>query len=206
MAESSVQVTEGSGKRLHTFDRSIAGNTVHDEVIVQGEPYLATYYGQPTVVSTLGTANAHVVQIMAGASKPVYIKRIVAYLTVAASAQVQCVIQLMRVSTAGTGGTAGNINPLDSTDGAAGATIRHNLTASKGTEGVVLDEADVLVPSALQPTVPRFYLFDFDYRASTLMKSPRIPAGATNGIVVKWLSAATNAETRVLVHLVEANV
>ena len=74
MAESIVQVTEGSGKKLHTFNRTIGANSVEDEVVLLGENYLASY--MIVAAASAATANSHVLQIMAGASLKVRVRRI----------------------------------------------------------------------------------------------------------------------------------
>ena len=67
MAEAFVNVTEGSGKKLHANDRSIGANTVLDEVMLLGENYLPSYLGVTSAASvSTATANSHLLQIMAG--------------------------------------------------------------------------------------------------------------------------------------------
>jgi hypothetical protein len=69
MSESIVQVTEGTGKKLHTNQRTIGANNVEDEYVIPGEYPLATYFVQANAVS-IATAAAHVIQIMAGPRSP----------------------------------------------------------------------------------------------------------------------------------------
>lgn len=189
MAESIVQVNEGAGKKLHTFQRTIGANAVEDEVILHGEPYLATYGITPTATLSMATANDHLVQIMAGASLNVLVRRIRLYQVVAVTTAASSSFQLLRLTTAGTGGTALTPAPFDSTDAAAGATAM-TLPTVKGTEGVVL----AYTTCSMIQTAPAggpgqstlLVEWDFD-RLRT--KGLRIPAGATNGIALKHLTA-----------------
>ena len=66
MGESYVNVTEGSGKKLHSWQRTIGANNVEGQVVLAGVPHFASYVS--AVQSSTATANSHLVQIMAGAS------------------------------------------------------------------------------------------------------------------------------------------
>lgn len=203
MSDSSIQVTEGAGVRLQTDTRSIGGNTVHAEYALPGMSAFPIYYCAPAAFSSTATANAHLIQIMAGASKPVYIARIAGYLRVAATATSVAQFSLLRLTTAGTGGTGpGTISPLDSTDGAVGATTRFNLTASKGTTGAVLDEVQATVPNALSTSLLDLAVFKFDYTDGR-RKMPRIPAGTSNGIAVSIADAIAGGSLFVVAHIIE---
>ncbi len=136
MGESLVQVTEGSGKKLHTYSRAIGANTVEDEIVIPGEPYLASYVIAFAGVGT-ATLDSHIVQIMAGASLNVRIRRIRIQQLALASAVMSQPFLIHRLTTAGTGGASLTPRPYDPSDAAAGATAQ-TLPSAKGTEGVFL--------------------------------------------------------------------
>ena len=73
--ESFVNVTEGSGKKLHTNQRTIGANAVEDEYVLPGEFPLPGYFAVANAVAAT-TANDHLLQVMAGASLKVRIRRI----------------------------------------------------------------------------------------------------------------------------------
>ena len=203
MAESLVQVTEGAGKKLHTFSRVIGANTVEDEIVLLGHPYEAEYFIDPGALAVLATANSHLIQIMAGASLNLYIHRIVGYLSALPAATTNMQFQVRRLSTAGTGGTAGAIAQLDPGDAAAGATTQ-TLPTVKGTEGGFVADAMGIVPNALPTTMFQPIVFDFDWRAAHL-KPLRITAGTANGVCVKNNTALATASLLVVASFSEAN-
>jgi hypothetical protein len=180
MAESIVQVTEGSGKKLHTWSRTIGANTVEDEAVLPAEFHLATYVAVATAVST-ATAASHYLQIMAGASLNVAIRRIRLRQRTAATTASTGAIQIFRLTTAGTGGTAVTPRPFDSADAASGATAM-TLPTVKGTEGVQLwEETTWMVAATTAFTKDN----GFEWINLPNEKSIIIPAGATNGIAIK---------------------
>ena len=203
MAESLVQVTEGSGKKLHTWSRTVGANTVEDEVVVHGEPFLATY-----VVAGSGSAatiTSHW-QLMAGASLNVYVRRISVFQTVAATTAAIVPWTLQRLSTAGTGGTSATPAPYDTSDAASGATFM-SLPTAKGTEtGVVVGtryaymEQTIPASQAPGPTLIAEWLFN-----NLRGKSLRIAAGAANGIAVSNRAAVAGASVVVEIEFTEAS-
>lgn len=206
MAESLVAVTQGSGKNLHTFNRTIGTNSVEDEVILNGEQYLATY----TVSSqgtSIATANDHVLQIMAGASLNVYIRRIRVYQLAPATTAALTAMQLIRLTTAGTGGTARTPQAHDSTDAASGATAM-TLPTVKGTEAAVDIDRVTFIPvqtvGAGTTGTQNSLLVDWDFDRLRI-KSIRIPSGTTNGLAVKILTATAACTVYVQATFVEAN-
>jgi len=202
MPESLVQVTEGSGKLLHTFQRTIGANTVEDEVLITGEPYLASYCMSMATNAT--TLNSHMIQVMAGATLKVRIRRIEIFQTAMATAVAIGVFYLMRVTTAGTGGTAVGSAPFDTSDAASGATGM-TLPTVKGAEGVVLHSPTLYLMQTLAVSTPMpepLYVWDFD---RTHGKPLIIPAGAVNGIVIKNTAAYAAAGLTVNVWFDESN-
>lgn len=202
MPESFVQVTEGAGKKLHTFQRTVGVNTVEDEVVVPGEPHLAAY----SIVTSVGTIGSgdHLLQIMAGASLPVRIRRITVAQAGASAAGGVLVLSLTRLTTAGTGGAAITPRPYDSTDPAAGATAMAEPT-STGTIGVEL--AQLIVPHHSASPIPAGSEIAWD--KSSGLKAPRIPAGAANGVVLRVTGitgTATGLTLGITVEIEEATI
>jgi len=83
MPESVVNITPGTGQKLHSFQRVVGANTVEDEIVLVGEPYLATYAVSVAATAT-STVSSHLLQIMAGSTKPVLILRLWTELAVGA--------------------------------------------------------------------------------------------------------------------------
>jgi hypothetical protein len=198
VAESNVNVTEGSGKKLHTWNRTIGANSVEDEYMLLGENALATY--TVTIGPTaLATANSHLLQIMAGASLKVRIRRIEVWQTAAVTAASFADFQLWRLSTAGTGGGAGNGFGMDPADPAVGATFM-SLPTVKGTETTLMARAYpylMQTVGASTPEIQPVIVWDFDRQRS---KPLIIAAGTTNGIAIK--NAAASAAGSVLMFVI----
>lgn len=179
MAESFVNVTEGSGKKLHTNTRTIGSDTVHDEVTVAGEPYLASAFAYFDAVGC-ATNDDHTIQLMAGANNKLRIRRIWIQQREGPSASGRLVFQVLRLTTAGTGGSAGTITVADPSD-SVGATSRVGITASKGTEGAIL--FPMVLPIAQNdpnnvPPVARWEQHPYS-------KPIIVSAGTANGIALK---------------------
>lgn len=205
MPESIVNVTEGSGKKLHTWSRTVGANTVEDEVVINGEPHLATYVVTSSATSA-ATASSHW-QLMAGASLNVYVRRIRVFQTSAITTAALVPWTIQRLSTAGTGGTARTPAPLDTSDSAAGATFME-LPSSKGTEvgvnamGTVYSYLEQTIPASQSTGMTLVASWDFDaYRAKGL----RIAAGAANGIAVSNRAAAAGLSVCVEIVFTEAS-
>ena len=203
MAESLVAVTQGSGKNLHTFNRTIGASSVEDEVVLLGENYLASYLVSDGDYST-ATANSHLLQIMAGASLKVRIRRIELDLTAVATAVAIMGWAVFRLTTAGTGGTVVAVQALDTTDSAAGATAM-SLPTVKATEGVRVASGGAYMMQTLGASAQLanpIIVLDFDRPRS---KPLIIPAGATNGIAIKNTTAIAGATIRYRVWFDESN-
>lgn len=198
MAENFVEVTSGSGLKLHTWSRTIGANTVHDEFTLPGEYPLATYSVVATAVST-ATANDHLLQIMAGSSLNVRIRSITISQAAAAGSVASARFQLFRLTTAGTGGTSITARPYDTADAAAGATAM-TLPSSKGTEGVTLFVESMWLGTAAIPT----------HRVADWIQTPGtkpilIPAGTSNGLAIKSINAVASATVDIAVEFVETS-
>jgi predicted secreted protein len=201
VAESIVQVTEGSGKKLHTNSYTVGANTVEDEAVFMGPFPYATYAVVPTTSISVATANDHVLCLNAGASLKVRVHRIRVEQSTNATAVLTGVFQVLRTTTgAPTGGTAYTPASFDTSDAASGAAARA-LPGVKGTESTVL----------LQ--------FVLDYRQALLATSTQvddawewtqgtgkpiiIPAGTTNGLVIKTISAIAGATVNAMFEFTE---
>jgi hypothetical protein len=201
--ESFVNQTEGSGKKSHSFQRTIGANTVEDQVVIQGNPYLAAYTVSASGVS-VATVDSHTIQVMAGASLNVYILRIRAWQVGLATTAGLVAFRGFRLTTAGTGGSVITPRPLDTTDAAAGATAM-TLPSSKGTESTIFGESECYFLQTLPTAVdfkPLLLDWSFDYLR---LKALRIPAGTANGIALKLLNGTAAASATVWVDLFEAN-
>lgn len=177
----SIQVTEGSGKRMATgATYTENAQTVRDEKVILGEPYLAAYVLNSGVIAVSTTA-AHTFQIMAGASLKVRILGIRVEQDGLASAASILRLQGFRLTSAGTGGTAFTPAPLDPGDSAAGATGMTQPSA-KGTEGTRLFDAIVPLVSAWPNVAPAWEQW---FTPDKGLKPIVIPAGTANGFVLK---------------------
>lgn len=203
MAESLVAVTPGAGKNLHTFNRTTSAGSVEDEVVLLGENYLASYTISDDA-RVVTTAASHPLQVMAGASLKVRIRRIEIFQSVLATAASLLEVRLYRLTTAGTGGGALVPQPLEQGEVASGATAM-TLPTAKGTEAALIAVAKPYLMQTLaasaqlnQPIV----VWDFDRPRS---KSLVINAGAANGIAIKNVNAVAGASIGVMVWLDESS-
>lgn len=204
MAEGTLGVTAGAGSLLHVNSRTIGVNTVLQQVVEQGEPYLATYT-VVTVATSIATADAHILQIMAGASLPVYLRALRVYQVAVAGTEAIASWQILRLSTAGTGGTAVTPAPLDSTDSASGA-AGMTLPTAKGTETTKLWAGTSQLTDTVATGGSGLFPVLIDLNFDTLLRSkgPRIAAGTSNGLALKWLSTSTSATAIVVATISEA--
>jgi hypothetical protein len=192
--DSFIEVTEGTGKKLAAFERTVNSQTVQDQRFVLAEPFLPSYTVAITTEVSLATANSHLLQIMAGANKRLLLRRIkVTQLGAASTAQV-CVFQLVRLTTAGTGGTAYTPRQFDPADGNAEATAM-TLPSSKGTEGVGLWTETGVLWSTVPTAGSGQDVVDLDFRSGLRTKPPTIAAGTSNGLALKNVTAITTTPT-----------
>ena len=203
MAESIVQVNSGSGPKLHTWSRTIGANTVEDEAVFPAEYPLASYIAIGAAVST-ATANDHLLQLMAGASLNVRIRRITVEQRGTATTAAALTMEIWRLSTAGTGGTAVTPRPMDTSDAASGATAM-TLPTAKGTESVLIKPFVITFRQAISGTASPADDAPFEWTQHPGMKPLMIPAGAANGIAIKNTSAAAAATAIVTIEFVESS-
>jgi hypothetical protein len=202
MAEAFVNVTEGSGKKLRAFDRTIGANTVLEEGMFLAEQNMATYTCSPAAGISIATANDHTFEVMAGASLNLYIRRIEVYQLVAATTAAFCQFILYRLTTAGTGGTAQTVTALDNVDAAASATVM-TLPTVKGTETFRIWNGTCVVTQTVAVAGSPTKLVDISFDPKA--KVNRVPAGTTNGIGLKCITAVAAATVVFNVTWGEAN-
>lgn len=202
MATSYYEITEGSGTKIRTHQRVDSGDTVEEAMVAETEPILATYAICPTAALSTATANSHLLQIMAGASLRVGIRRIIVTQMVASGAATAGQYELRRLTTAGTGGTSITPNPVDPADSASGATAM-TLPSSKGTEDVLLDiRAGQLL--ATVAVAGRGDVLTYDFTRSRT-KCLWIAAGTSNGIALKNVTAIASGTVHITAEIVEAS-
>lgn len=201
--ESIVQVTEGSGKKLHTYQRTIGANAVEDELVIPGEHYLASYIASYGAISA-ANAGDDVAQLMAGASLNVRVRRIrVEAVTLIAAAGL-CLFQVYRLTSAGTGGAAVTPSKFDNNDGAAGATAAGGIpTATKGTKGALMLYR-AIQPTQTAATAGAGESF-WEWTANPGMKPLIIPAGATNGIGISNVAAHAGLQVAIEIEFTETS-
>ena len=203
-----IGVTPGTGAKLATGPTYTENsNVVQDEKVLHGEPYLATYNALSSTTSGLSTAtvNTNLFQVMAGASLKVYLRSMRIYqLALATTATFGVAFDVVRVTSAGTGGSAITPAPLDTADAASGATAMSAVV----TPGTLTTSVDSVVTYFLQvlPTavtaLPLMAQFNWETPRS---KGLVIPAGTTNGIIVRNRAAVAGATVVIVVQFVEAS-
>lgn len=204
MAESLVQVTEGVGKKFHSFSLTIGANTVEDQIVRTGDAYVASYNVSCTVQS-VATANSHVLELMAGSSLNVYLRRITIWQVGLATTAAIGQWELRRLTTAGTGGTAFTPVAQDTNDAAPGATAM-GLPTVNGTEASPPYRWATYfmqtVGASAQLSQP---IFDMSWPSGIGGKPLRIGAGTANGIAVKNVTAIAAATVLIDLHFTEQN-
>lgn len=198
--EAYVGVTEADtpDAKLHAVERTIGANDVRAEVMVQGEQYLPHYIVSAGGVGT-GTDNEHLVQIMAGASLSVRIRRISIRQAAIASAVGTAEFALMRLTTAGSGGSAVTPAEMDEADPAAGATFQ-TLPSSKGTEGTTVIRR---IPIGLVAAQPVGTTNVWEWVQPPGGTPIIIPAGTSNGLVLKVVEPVVGATVAVVIDFSE---
>lgn len=201
MAESIVQVTEGTGKKLHTISYTVGANTVEDEVVVPG-PYPYATYVLSVPNATIAVANDHLLCLNAGASLKVRVHRIrISQASNATAATVVSMSILRTTTSAPTGGTAFTPALMDTTSAASGAAGR-SLPAAKGTESTILMEPRIVVRQAVLATSTQADGV-WEWNQHPQSQPIIIPAGSTNGLAIKCLTASAAGSFAILVEFTE---
>ena len=201
MAEGYINLTEGSGKKSHTFQRTIGANTVEDSIVIPGEHYLAAYSVVGAV--SVATTNDHFIQLMAGGSLNVRIRRMFVEQEANATTAAAKAFEVLRLTSAGTGGSAVTPAKYDPADGAAGATAM-TLPSSKGSESSVLHRFVLPLRQAILATGAQVDDI-WEWEQHPGMKPIIIAAGTSNGIAIKILSGAAGATMVATIEFTEAN-
>ena len=201
MPTSYVNFDEGSTKKVRTFQRTDGSDTVEEWMYAESEPALAAYTVQALGIAG-STADSHVLQIMAGASNRVGIRRIMIYQLAAANTTRQVNFSVYRLTSAGTGGSSVTPAVLDPASAAAGATAM-TLPSAKGTEGTLVGgrHSGIIQSTITNQMVNPLLDLDFGYARERPLW---IAAGTSNGIAIKNLVADSAATYDVFVRFVEA--
>lgn len=202
MSESHVPFLDSAAatRKFHTNQRSNGADTVEQYVQVEGEPYLPCYTIPVTTAISTATANSHLLEIMAGASLRVGLRRLRVTQLVNGTTQ-QNQWEILRLSSAGTGGTALTPSPHDPADSASGATAM-TLPSSKGTEGVAVWDGVVLTHATVA-TVGLNPILDLDWTRER-GKALWIAAGAANGLCLKNITASATTTVIITAEIVES--
>jgi hypothetical protein len=192
-----IQVTSGAGPKMATGPTYTENaNVVQDQKILFGEPYSASYTVGPIAGAlSAATANSHLLEIMAGSSLNVRIDRIRMWQLGLATTTAFSAVAFIRLSSAGTGGGVLTPAPLLAADGAAGATCMSLPTVKGGEVAAGLIRQPVVYFTQTLPTSQSgeiALMFDetFDARRQEALL---IPAGTSNGLAIKLISAVAAA-------------
>lgn len=190
MSESTVAITEGSGKYLHTWSRSIGSTTREDQATFPAEFPLSTYTAAATMRAN--TANSHLMMLQGDGTNYVRVRRItIRQANILATASTLA-IQVLRTSTAGSGGTAVNGRAFDAGDTTPYAGTIQSLPTSKGTEG------DQLLFFRLGLASANPLTNSVEWREDDKSKPIIVGNGTANGLCIKNVaSAATELDIEV---------
>lgn len=204
MAESLVQVTEGTGKKLHTWSSTVGANTVEDEFTIPGEYPYASYVVVAQNIS-VATSSDHVIALNAGVSLKVRIRKITIEQAANATAAGSIRFTILRTTTAApTGGTAVTPSPFDTADSASGASAR-TLPTAKGTESTILGTGYLTLRQAVSATSSAADDTPYVWQQLPNQKPLVIPTGTTNGIVIKVGTGVAGATVDATIEFVETS-
>lgn len=203
MTRTYINSAGGSDYKRWAVERTDGGDTVVAFMGVEAEPEIASYRTSSSTAAAISSANSHILQVMAGASLRVGIRKVTVYQVAAANASASIQMAAYRLTTAGTGGTAVTPAPLDPADAASGAAAMI-LPTAKGTEGTLIEYRQGQINTAassigLQPVA----VFDF---TTGRTKPLWIAAGTSNGMAIKVISSDSTCTLRCVAELVETSV
>jgi hypothetical protein len=201
--ESIIQVTEGSGKKVHTWQRTIGANNVEDDFSLPGEFPLASYTVDGITALSAATSADHLLQIMAGASLNVRIRRIRVEQGALITAAALLSIGIYRLTTAGTGGGVITPQKLENGDAAAGATAM-TLPTVKGVEGSLIAVRGMW-PIQTAPVGGLVEIPSMEWVMHPNSKPIIIPAGIANGIAIKVITGRAGLTVFSSVEFVETS-
>lgn len=202
MAESLIQVSEGAGKKIHSFSQTVGANTVEDQFAIPAEyPYASYSVVAPNV--SLATSASHLVTLNAGASLKVRIRKITIEQAGSATAAGSIRISIRRITTAEAAGTAITPSPFDPSDAASGATAKTLPTA--GAEGAVLGTAYLTLRQAVSATGSAADDPAYVWQQLPNQKPIIIAAGTTNGIALVAGTGVAGATADITIEFVETS-
>lgn len=195
MSESKVAVTEGSGKNLRTWDRTVSAVLVQEQYVLHAEPAVATYIVSGGNIST-ATSASQLFAIQAGSSNHVRIHGIEVTQSAAAGSTTRARVVLYRLTTAGSGGTTMNVFRPDNGEASAGMTAQ-TLPSSKGTLGTYAGAWNFTLTTA---PASGYLTLNF---AWDRLKPIIIPAGTSNGLALSLDTGIASATVDVVVYCSE---
>jgi hypothetical protein len=149
----------------------------------------------------VATVDSHLMEIMAGGTNKVRIRRIMIHQSVMATTAAMMGLAIYRLTTAGTGGSSTPPTIFDPSD-SAGATAR-TLTTAKGTESTALWFSRHYMMQTIGASTPLPVLLDLNF--DMLRTKPIIiSAAATNGIAIKNTTAIAGASVTINVWIDES--
>lgn len=205
MAEAFITVSDAAGgtKKSHHNSRNIGSDLQHDEYVLPGEPNYQTEICSVFNVST-ATANDHLLCLNAPASLNLRVVRIRVEQANNATAGGLCSIEVRRTTTgAPTGGTAITPAQYDTADAASGAAGR-SLPTAKGTESTVIFTRTLTVRQTVGTTGAQTD-DRWEWVRSFWGKGILIPAGTTNGLVLKNTAAVAGATINAEIEFIATN-
>lgn len=174
--------------KLRSISRVIGGNTVEEEAVILGEPFLP-HYTVSSGGAGVGTDNAHTCQLMAGSSLNVRVRKIRIRQAGLASSAGTAELELIRLTTAGSGGSAVTPAPMDPGDAACGATYMGS-PSTPGTEGTTIIRR---IPMGMEAAQPTGEVAVWEWAEHPYGKPIIIPAGTSNGLCLKVVEPVTSA-------------
>lgn len=202
MTASNIQITAGSGTRLATNSYTEGAVTVHDEKFIPGEYPYPSYFVQVSSISGATSAD-HVVQLMAGSSLNVRIRRIYQAQAALITTASEFSVDVLRLSSAGTGGTSVTPAKFATADAASGATAM-TLPTSKGTESTTLFRRRIL-PVQTYATAGLSLIPSWEWQQAQGTEPIIIAAGTSNGIAVKVTTGRAGLTVDVTIEFVETS-
>lgn len=199
MSESSVAVSPGSGKNLHTWDRTISATLVQDQVVIPGEYPLASYVIGATGVSC-ATSGDHLLAINSGTTNYVRVRRIWVQQNATGGPSQSYLTVLRTTSVAPSGGTAVTPAKFDLADAAAGCTAR-TLPSTKGTESTTILFGRIGFTNTSPATVENGFYWEQHPSCKPIIIDPH--ASGQTGIAIKLTTGVASVTVNLFVEVVE---
>jgi len=195
---SSLGVTPGTGSNIAaTSYTDENAHTVLDQKVILGEQYLSTFDANAIGINA-STSASHILQIMAGSSLDVRIRRITVWQSAVATTAAISDLAILRLTSAGTGGTVvtpTTLVPSDTTTSSA-----RTLPSSKGSEGAIIMQPTLTYTQTVPVSGPGNAMLLFDYDWDALRAKPLIiGAGTSNGLALKIITGVAGATLNVTV-------